>query len=196
MTTCFDGAAVCKPITRSKERRNPSESSSFYPHFFISILSVYVQKSGVVASVRWSYVTHPSMKHIFTGFNLIGAVALLALAASCTLTQRETRNKEKFLIAAGFKVIVPHTVAQQQTLKALPSDRVTLVQKDGKTYYVFPDAANNRAYVGGPTQYQAYKQIRTAIQFRNESLEAAGLGQETDWGTWEGWGGPGWAGLR
>jgi hypothetical protein len=136
------------------------------------------------------------MKPIFTGFNIIGAVALLTLALICNMKQRETRNKEKFLIAAGFIVIVPRTAAQQQTLKALPSDRVTLVQKDGRTYYVFPDAANNQAYVGGPTQYQAYRQIRTAIQFRNESLEAAGLGDESDWGTWGGWGGPGWAGLR
>jgi len=135
------------------------------------------------------------MKNIFTGFNLIGVIALLNWQLAAPPRRGETQNKEKFLIAAGFKVIVPRTAAQQQTLKALPSDRVT-VQKDGKTYYVFPDAANNQAYVGGPTQYQAYRQIRTAIQFRNESLEAAGLGQESDWGTWDGWGGPGWAGLR
>jgi hypothetical protein len=127
---------------------------------------------------------------------LIGAIALLAMAVSCTEPQRETQNKEKFLIAAGFKVIVPRTTAQQKRLKALPTDRLTLVHKDGKKYYVFPDAANNQAYVGGPTQYQAYRQIRTAIQFRNESLEAAGFGEETDWGTWGGWGGPGWEGLR
>ena len=136
------------------------------------------------------------MKQIFTGLNLIGANALLALAVGCTMEQRETQNKEKLLIAAGFKVIVPHTAAHQQRLRALPTDRVTLVHKNGKTYYVFPDAANNRAYVGGPTQYQAYQQIRTDIQFRNESLEAAGFGEETDWGTWDGWGGPGWEGLR
>ncbi|HTD17406.1 MAG TPA: hypothetical protein VK673_19625 [Chthoniobacterales bacterium] len=136
------------------------------------------------------------MKRIITGLNLIGALALLALAVGCTMTQRETRSREKDLIAAGFKVIVPRTAAQQQRLKALPSDRVTLVQKEGKTYYVFPDAANNQAYVGGRTQYQAYEQIRTAIQFRNESLEAAGFGEEADWGTWNGWGGPGWEGLR
>ena len=84
------------------------------------------------------------------------------------------------MIAAGFKTVVPKTAAQQKKLQALPPDKVALVQKDGKTYYVFPDAANNRAYVGGPTQYQAYTQIRTAIQFRNESLEAAGFGEEAD----------------
>jgi len=136
------------------------------------------------------------MKHLFTGFNLIGVIALLAATVGCTMTQRETQHREKLLIAAGFKVIVPHTAAQQQRLKALPSDRVSLVQKDGKTYYVFPDAANNQAYVGGRTQYQAYQQIRTDIQFRNESLQAAGFGEETDLGTWGGWGGPGWEGLR
>ena len=67
------------------------------------------------------------MKRIFTGFNLIGAIALLALAVSFTMTQRETQHKEKLLIAAGFKVIVPRTAAQQQRLKALPADGVMLV---------------------------------------------------------------------
>ena len=138
------------------------------------------------------------MKHIFTGFNLIGVIALLALAGSCTTTERETQNKEKFLIAAGFKVIVPNTAAQKQKLQALPAGKVTLVQKDGKTYYVFPDAANNQAYVGGPTQYQAYKQLRLANKLANENLEAAEMNQDAsmDWGGWGGWGGPGWGGLR
>jgi len=136
------------------------------------------------------------MKQIFTGFSLIGAFALLALAVSCTSTQ--TQNKENLLVAAGFKVIVPHTAAQEQKLQALPPDHVTLVQKDGKTYYVFPDAANNQAYVGGPTQYQAYKQLRLANKLANENLEAAEMNQDAsmDWGAWGGWGGPGWRGLR
>jgi hypothetical protein len=132
------------------------------------------------------------MKHLFTGFNLIGAFALLALAVGCTSTQ--TQNKEKLLIAAGFKVIVPKSAAQQQKLQALPGDKVTLVQKDGKTYYVFPDAANNQAYVGGPKQYQAYKQLRLENKLANEKLEAEEMNQDAsmDWGGWGGWGGPGW----
>ena len=136
------------------------------------------------------------MKHLFTGFNLIGAFALLALAVGCTSMQ--TQNKEKLLIAAGFKVIVPKTAEQRQKLQALPADKVTLVQKDGKTYYVFPDAANNQAYVGGPKQYQAYRQLRLANKLANENLEAAEMNQDAsmNWGTWGGWGGPGWRGLR
>jgi hypothetical protein len=95
-------------------------------------------------------------------------------------------------------VITPRTAAQQQKLQALPAGKVTLVQKDGKNYYVFPDAQNNQAYVGGPTQYQAYRQLRLANQLANENLEAAELNQDAsmDWGGWGGWGGPGWVMLR
>jgi hypothetical protein len=136
------------------------------------------------------------MKHLFTGFSLIGAFALLALAVGCGSTQ--TQNKENLLIAAGFKVIVPRTAAQQQKLQALPADKVTLVQKDGKTYYVFPDAANNQAYVGDPAQYQAYKQLRLANKLANENLEAAEMNQEAsmDLGAWGGWGVRGGMGRR
>ena len=93
------------------------------------------------------------MKQIFTGFNLIGAFALLTLAVGCTSTQ--TQNKENLLISAGFKVIVPTSAVHKRQLLALPPDKVTLVKRGGKIYYVFPDAANNQAYVGGSTQYQA-----------------------------------------
>jgi hypothetical protein len=130
------------------------------------------------------------MKHIFTGFSLIGAFALLAMAAGCTSMQTQTQSKENLLIAAGFKV-----TTQQQKLQALPPDYVTLVQIAGKTYYVFPDAANNQAYVGGPKQYQAYKQLRLANKLANENLEAAEINQDASmsWGTWGGWGA--WGGM-
>jgi hypothetical protein len=131
------------------------------------------------------------MKHTFIGFSLIGAFALLALTAGCTST--ETQNKENLLVAAGFKVIVPTTDAQKQKLLALPPEKVTLVQRHGKIYYVFPDAANNQAYVGGPKQYQAYKQLRLQNKLANENLEAAELNQEASWDAWGGWGA--WGGM-
>ena len=126
------------------------------------------------------------MKHIFTGFSLSGAFALLALAVGCVGTQ--TQTKENLLIAAGFKVITPRTAAQQQKLQSLPADKVTLVRKDGKNYYVFSDAANNQAYVGGLTRYQAYQQLRLANKLANENLEAAQMNQDASM-NWAGWGG-------
>ena len=131
------------------------------------------------------------MKHIINGFSLLGAFALLILAVGCAGTQ--TQSKENLLIAAGFKTVVPKTAAQQQKLQALPPDKMALVQKDGKTYYVFPDAANNRAFVGGPKQYQSYQQLRLQNKLANENLEAAEIYQDASM-NWGGWGGPGWIG--
>jgi hypothetical protein len=120
---------------------------------------------------------------------------LLMLALGCT--SQQTQNKEKLLTAAGFKVIVPRTAAQQQKLQALPADKVTLVRRNGKTYYVFPDAANNQAYVGGPKQYQAYRQLLLANKLANENLEAAEMNEDPslNWDEWGGIAGPEWTGL-
>ena len=60
------------------------------------------------------------MKHILTGFSLIGAFALLSLSVGCTGMQ--TQSKENLLIAVGFKTVVSKTAAQQQKLQALPSE--------------------------------------------------------------------------
>jgi hypothetical protein len=140
------------------------------------------------------------MKHLFNRINIFGAIAVLALTVGCTTTT-QTQSKENLLIAAGFKVIIPKTAAQQQKLQTLPAGRVSLVQKDGRICYVFPDAPNNQAYVGGPQQYQTYKQLRLANRLSNENLEAAEIRQENEmnlgaWGGWGGWGGVGFVGRR
>ena len=126
------------------------------------------------------------MNQIQNIIKLSVAIALTALVVACASTQ----NKENLLIAAGFRIITPTTPVQIQKLKALPDGKVTLVQKSGKTYYVFPDKANNQAYVGGPNQYQAYKQLRLQQQLTNENLEAAQMNEMSsmNWNTWGGWG--------
>ena len=111
------------------------------------------------------------MKQILTPFRILSALALLALAAGCA----NIESKENSLVAAGFKVVVPKNEAQQQKLKALPADKVTMVQKSGKTYYVFPNAAHNQAYVGGPKQYEAYRQLRMKQKLANEAAGELGV---------------------
>src|SRR6516165_4680146 len=112
------------------------------------------------------------MKHLFAGLGLIGALALLVLAVGCASTA-STQSKQDLLIAAGFKMVAPKTAAQQQKLRALPPDQVAMIQKGGQTYYVYPDAANNRALVGGPKQYQSYQQYRLAQHLSAEQLATA-----------------------
>src|SRR5215211_1568480 len=83
-----------------------------------------------------------------------------AMLVSCASTQTSTQNRESMLVASGFKVITPKTPAQQQKLQNLPPGKVTMIQKGKKTYYIFPDPVQNKAYVGGPKEYQDYQQLR------------------------------------
>jgi hypothetical protein len=134
------------------------------------------------------------MKQIRTLFNMISVVALLALTAGCATTTQSTEN---MLVASGFKVVTPKTPAQQQKLQKLPPGKVAQINKAGKTYYIFPDAAHNQAYVGGPKQYQAYQQLRIQNKLAEQQLETAEMYQDSmmGWGAWGGWGmgwGPGW----
>jgi len=135
------------------------------------------------------------MKQVRLLFNMTSVISLLALTVGCATTS-STQNKESMLVASGFKVITPKTAAQQQKLQNLPPGKVAMVNRQGRTYYVFPDAAQNLAYVGGPNEYQAYQQLRVANNIANENLETAQMYQDAsmDWGAWGGWGmgwGPG-----
>ena len=133
------------------------------------------------------------MKQIRVSFQMFSVIALLALTVGCATTQSSTQNRESMLVASGFKTVTPKTAAQQQKLQNLPAGKVTMIQKHGKTYYIFPDPAQNRAYVGGPTEYQAYQQLRAANKLAQENLETAQMYQdaEMNWGGWRGWG-AGW----
>jgi hypothetical protein len=117
------------------------------------------------------------------------ATAFTALLVGCATTQTTTQNREAMLMASGFKVITPKTTAQQQKLQNLPPGKVTMVQKAGKTYYIFPDPAHNQAYVGGPKQYRHYQQIRADNRLAKESLETAEMYQDAsmEWSVWGGW---------
>ena len=126
-------------------------------------------------------------KFIFLTSTLVACTELLI---GCATTQSSTQNRESMLVASGFKVITPKTAAQQQKLQKLPPGKVTMIQKDGKTYYVFPDPANNRAYIGRPKEYQAYQQLRATNKLAKENVETAEMYQDTEmeWSMWGGWG--------
>src|ERR1041384_2615313 len=97
------------------------------------------------------------MKPVRVSFYMISVISLLALTIGCATTG-STQNKESMLVASGFKVITPKTPAQQQKLQQLPPGKVAMINRKGRTYYIFPDAAHNQAYVGGPQEYQTYQQ--------------------------------------
>ena len=63
------------------------------------------------------------------------------------------------------------------------------ITKNSQTFYVFPDAANNRAYVGGPDQYQALVNYRLSQHLAAEQLATspAYADPSLGWDTWNGW---------
>jgi hypothetical protein len=126
------------------------------------------------------------MKHLFTGFSRLGTLAVLALAVGCAANTQSTEN---LLSAAGFRTIVANTPQRQQHLKTLPPNKVVLVQRNGKNYYVYADPANNQIYVGNPSQYQQYQQLRLARNLVQDQLATAELNQQAamGWGYWGPW---------
>jgi hypothetical protein len=126
------------------------------------------------------------MKKVAALLSMIGGASLLALLVACATTMRT----EDLLSAAGFKIVPATTPELQARLKTIPAHKVTMVQRDGKAYFVYPDVTQNVLYVGQNAQYQRYQQLREQNQLAQEQLNAAELNAE--WGAWESWGGEGW----
>ena len=117
----------------------------------------------------------------------MAVVALLAVALGCAST-KQTENQ---LALAGFKPVAASTPKQLQQLKALPPGKLTRVQRGGKIYYVFPDAARHCVYVGSPKEYRSFQQIHSDLQLSNVQIENANLSQDNpnsfdDWSGWDG----------
>jgi hypothetical protein len=66
---------------------------------------------------------------------------------------------EAQLTSLGFKVLVATTPAQTDWVKRLAPGRMRPMQRTGKHYFIYPDAAGNRIFVGGPQEYEAYLQL-------------------------------------
>ena len=132
------------------------------------------------------------MKQSFTPFRILGAIALLALAAGCATTSSTTQTTD-MLTAAGFKLLAADTPKKQELLNTLPKDQLSVVTWKSKTFYVQPAAAPNQAYVGTPTEYQAYQQLRLAKQMTNDNLMAAQMNHDAMMGWGNAWG-PGFYG--
>jgi ABC-type uncharacterized transport system auxiliary subunit len=82
-------------------------------------------------------------------FILIGGLALVAILAGCA----HSAQTENLLSSAGFNTVVATTPQQQQHLATLQPYKITVVRRNGKTYYVYADPANNRIFVGNKFAY-------------------------------------------
>lgn len=134
------------------------------------------------------------MKLTQTAFRFLSAITLSMWAVGCA---SQLQDKANIAVAADFKVITPSKPDQQAILRKLPADKVTLIDYEGKPYYVLPDLKNNRAYVGGPKQYEEYQRLRRVQLQNSKNVEPIPEVDKTlhvhqvNWGGWGGWGGVG-----
>ena len=123
------------------------------------------------------------MKYSLKPMRIFGTLALLILLSGCATSPQATPD---LLAAAGFKPVTADTPEKQALLKTLPTGQLSLIKWKGKSLYVQPDVANNRAMVGTPAEYQAYQQLRLANQMSNDNLIAAQMNDDAmmNWGVW------------
>lgn len=115
--------------------------------------------------------------------SVLAGVALLGLAIGCA----STKHTENLLAAAGFKATPATTPEQEAHLKALPKGKVTMVIRNGKTYYAFPDLKQNVLYIGQEPQYQQYQKLRIQEQLAEDQVNAAEMNSEASWNMWGPW---------
>jgi hypothetical protein len=70
-----------------------------------------------------------------------------------------TRKQEVMLDAAGFRGRRPQTPMQQGMYDSAPSYQLLHGKVNGENFYAYKDRAKGLAYIGGPTDYQRYKEL-------------------------------------
>jgi hypothetical protein len=122
-----------------------------------------------------------------TCFGRFIVVALLAVAAGCVAPQPTPETRD-VLLASDFKVVKAATPEQQAHLKTLPRGKITVVNRNGKTWYVFPDAARNQIFVGNLNQYRSFQQSYQDEQLTNARAYAPDESStEAVWVVWGSW---------
>ncbi|MEO8741316.1 MAG: hypothetical protein ABI537_16665 [Casimicrobiaceae bacterium] len=80
---------------------------------------------------------------------------------------------EAELVALGFKVLVATSSTQADWVKTFTPGQVRPMQRNEKKYFIYPDAAKNRIFVGGPEQYEAYEALHPGEDRRAAQAAAA-----------------------
>ncbi len=117
---------------------------------------------------------------------ILTALALVLTTAGCTTVAAP----EKLLHQAGFRPFVVRNDAQLAQVQALPQGRISIVERNHRSYYMYPSVARDQVFVGRRSEYDAY--VRFMIQQRaaNEQVGADPVdASAVVWvGGWKTWG--------
>jgi hypothetical protein len=145
--------------------------------------------------------------NLATNIARIAAVlAMPALIAGCASTP-STVKVESLLTAAGFKTVVASTDRQLKQIPTLPAGQVTVISNTGKNWFVYPDLARDRVYVGTQKEYRTYLGLRAqnnlpdvdpqASYYRQDAAMTAATARyasvpQWEWDAWPEFGDLGW----
>ena len=107
------------------------------------------------------------MKKLLILTNIAIALVALVLITGCETTgttQSGVAQQEPLLAKSGFKTVAVTTPKQQQAVSKLPQGTVSAVKYQGKRYYVYPTASNDKIYVGKQTHVNTAKQAYATQQ--------------------------------
>jgi len=95
--------------------------------------------------------------------NVLAALAISMIVAGGAVAAKPLPPvDDNELVGLGFKVLVAQTSAQSDWVKRLAPGQIRAMQRTGKKFFIYPDAARNQVYVGGPKEYDAYLQLHPA----------------------------------
>lgn len=100
------------------------------------------------------------------------ATLLAAMICGCATKPSRTAQIERRLAAAGFQVMPATTPKQLELVAQLDPNSLTLMTRNGKQYYVFPDGTQKQLYIGQAAQYQAYQSLIEIEQAQRSELKA------------------------
>jgi len=100
------------------------------------------------------------------------AASALMVCVAAGAAAGAPRIDEAQLLEVGFKLLVAKTKVQEDWVRSLPVGKIRPMQRTGKKYFIYPDAAGNQIYVGGPAEYEAYQQLHPGAQQSPEEVAA------------------------
>jgi hypothetical protein len=86
---------------------------------------------------------------------MLTALALSLFVAGAAAAAAPAADPSE-LATLGFKTLVATTPVQQEWVRSLAPGKIKPVQRNGKKFFIYPDASRNQIYVGGPQEYAAY----------------------------------------
>jgi hypothetical protein len=86
------------------------------------------------------------------------ATFMLSMLMAAGATAATPHIDDKELTELGFKVLVATTEVQKNWVKGMAPGKIRAMQRNGKKFFIYPDAAREQIFVGGPREYAAYQE--------------------------------------